>query len=79
MNVYCDPEGCQTLLLKESEPLLSSLGALTNSDLACNRNYQFTANSDFMLVLLLTVDYQRRSQRKPAISCTSQLSKANFT
>ena len=29
MNVYFDPLVCQTLLLKESEPLLSSLGSWT--------------------------------------------------
>ena len=31
MNVYFDPLGCQTLLLKESDPLLFSLGSWTNS------------------------------------------------
>ena len=30
MNVYFDPLGCQTLLLKESDPLLFSLGSWTN-------------------------------------------------
>ena len=29
MNVYFDPQGCQTLLLKESDPLLFSLGSWT--------------------------------------------------
>ena len=29
MNVYFDPQGCQTLLLKESNPLLFSLGSWT--------------------------------------------------
>ena len=29
MNVYFDPQGCQTLLLKESEPLLFALGSWT--------------------------------------------------
>ena len=29
MNVYFDPQGCQTLLLKENEPLLFSLGSRT--------------------------------------------------
>ena len=29
MNVYFDPQGCQTLLLKESEPFLLSLGSWT--------------------------------------------------
>ena len=29
MNVYFDPQGCQTLLLKEGEPLLLSLGFWT--------------------------------------------------
>ena len=29
MHVYFDPQGCQTLLLKESEPLLFSLGSWT--------------------------------------------------
>ena len=29
MNVFFDPRGCQTLLLKESEPFLSSLGSWT--------------------------------------------------
>ena len=31
MNVYFDPKGCQTLLLKESEPLLFTLGSWTRS------------------------------------------------
>ena len=30
MNVYFDPQGCQTLLLKVREPLLFSLGSWTN-------------------------------------------------
>ena len=30
MNVHFDPQGCQTLLLKESEPFLLSLGSWTN-------------------------------------------------
>ena len=29
MNVYFDPLGCQTLLVKESDPLLFSLGSWT--------------------------------------------------
>ena len=29
INVYFDPPGCKTLLLKESEPLLFSLGSWT--------------------------------------------------
>ena len=29
MNVHFDPQGCQTLLLKESDPLLFSLGSWT--------------------------------------------------
>ena len=29
MNVYFDPKGCQTLLVKESEPLLFTLGSWT--------------------------------------------------
>ena len=29
MNVYFDPQGCQTLLLKESDPLLFPLGSWT--------------------------------------------------
>ena len=29
MIVYFDPQGCQTLLLKESDPLLFSLGSWT--------------------------------------------------
>ena len=31
INVYFDAQGCQTLLLKESEPFLFSLGSWTNS------------------------------------------------
>ena len=31
MSVYFDPQGCQTLLLKESDPLLFSLGSWTIS------------------------------------------------
>ena len=30
LNVYFDPKGCQSLLLKESDPLLFSLGSWTN-------------------------------------------------
>ena len=29
INVYFDPQGCQALLLKESEPLLFPLGSWT--------------------------------------------------
>ena len=32
MNVYFDPQGCQTLLLKESDPLFFSLGSWTNRE-----------------------------------------------
>ena len=31
INVYFDPQGCQTLLLKESDPLLFSLGSWTKT------------------------------------------------
>ena len=31
MNVYFDPQGCQTLLLKESDPIFFSLGSWTNN------------------------------------------------
>ena len=31
MHVYFDPQGCQTLLLKESEPLIFSLDSWTNT------------------------------------------------
>ena len=33
MNVYFDPQGCQTLLLKESDPLLFSLGSWTTLEI----------------------------------------------
>ena len=33
MNVHFDPQGCQTLLLKESELYFLSLGSWTNSTL----------------------------------------------
>ena len=33
MNVHFDPQGCQTLLLKESEPFLLSLGSWTIPDI----------------------------------------------
>ena len=36
MNVHFDPQGCQTLLLKESETFLLSLGSWTNSCLPHN-------------------------------------------
>ena len=32
MNVHVDPQGCQTLLLKESEPFLLSLGSWTKKE-----------------------------------------------
>ena len=35
MNVYYDAKGCQTLLLKESEPLLFTLGSWTTTKGAC--------------------------------------------
>ena len=34
MNVHFDPQGCQTLLLKESELFFLSLGSWTNMDMA---------------------------------------------
>ena len=34
MNVYFDPQGCQTLLLKESDPLLFSLGSWTSINMS---------------------------------------------
>ena len=37
INVHFDPQGCQTLLLKESEPFLLSLGSWTKSQLDLNR------------------------------------------
>ena len=36
MNVYFDPLGCQTLLLKESDPLLFSLGSWTTTKFQMN-------------------------------------------
>ena len=38
MNVYFDPQGCQTLLLKESDPLLFPLDSWTNKLCAFNLN-----------------------------------------
>ena len=32
INVHFDPQGCQTLLLKESEPFILSLGSWTNDN-----------------------------------------------
>ena len=34
MNVYFYPQGCQTLLLKESDPFLFSLGSWTNQNIS---------------------------------------------
>ena len=34
MNVYFDPQGCQTLLLKESDPFLFSLGSWTKKPMS---------------------------------------------
>ena len=36
MNVYFDQQGCQTLLLKESDPLLFSLGSWTRLSITEN-------------------------------------------
>ena len=36
VNVHFDPQGCQTLLLKESEALLFSLGSWTIKDVQSN-------------------------------------------
>ena len=33
MNVYFDPKGCQTLLLKESESLFFTLGSRTKKEI----------------------------------------------
>ena len=38
MNVHFDPHGCQTLLLKESEPFLLSLGSWTNCKITIPKN-----------------------------------------
>ena len=38
MNVHFDPHGCQTLLLKESEPFLLSLGPWTTSSVVSQCN-----------------------------------------
>ena len=43
MNVHFDPQGCQTLLLKESEPFLLSLGSWTMCSL-----FQILAHVMFM-------------------------------
>ena len=42
MNVYFDPQGCQTLLLKESDSLLFSLGSWTITDYSCYLNFTST-------------------------------------
>ena len=42
MNVHSDPQGCQTLLLKESEPLFLFLGSWNK---ACLKRYFKTAKS----------------------------------
>ena len=40
MNVHFDPQGCQTLLLKESETFLLSLGSWTmNTNGSFNHGY----------------------------------------
>ena len=47
MNVYFDPWGCQTLLLKESEPLLFSLGSWT---IQCEKELeQIIARTPFVM------------------------------
>ena len=50
MNVHSDPQGCQTLLLKESEPLFLFLGSWNK---ACLKRYFKTAKSvDFFFLYL---------------------------
>ena len=42
MNVHFDPQGCQTLLLKESEPFILSLGSWTTFDFQSRTCYEIT-------------------------------------
>ena len=42
MNVHFDPQGCQTLLLKESEPFLLSLGSWTKISFSRSDNFLHT-------------------------------------
>ena len=51
MNVYFDPQGCQTLLLKESDPLLFSLGSWT-----INEQHDFRRNLTSDVIVTLTLD-----------------------
>ena len=51
MNEYFDPQGCQTLLLKESEPLLLPLGSWTSFSSGCFENFcKSVFTSDFMAI-----------------------------
>ena len=52
MNVHFDPQGCQTLLLKESEPFLLSLGSWTNIKVSVAESHSF-AHHNISIPLLL--------------------------
>ena len=51
MNVHFDPQGCQTLLLKESEPFLLSLGSWT----------KMLSNLSWVCIVCVCPFYERRS------------------
>ena len=59
MNVHFDPQGCQTLLLKESEPFLLSLGSWTT-----NQYHKNSINWDFPTELQTSRDIEDNSKTK---------------
>ena len=57
MNAYFDPQGCQTLLLKESESLFFSLGSWT---ILCVRECYMNNNNDnnynnFIIIIIIII------------------------
>ena len=66
INVYFDPQGRQTLLLKESEPLLFALGSWTNSGFRLNRDLWII---DIHIVTTKIIVKQYLCIENAAISC----------
>ena len=58
MNVHFDPQGCQTLLLKESELYFLSLGSWTTTHIGRQRHFYYAASTakDFKLCFIYAND-----------------------
>ena len=62
MNGHFDPQGCQTLLLKESELFFLSLGSWTKSAQLLKNVSLFDDDDNYLYLVLICTEFQKESK-----------------